>query len=178
MTIPPREAAIHPGIDDVWQRDLMNNCNSVTDENTITSATLTPAGAVSVCSGVLVTMTANYSANVKLPMAEKCAATISGATNQTYSTRKAGNYQVTEKNSYSCNATSAITNIATLPVPTATIVPLGNTNICLAGSVVLQANTGAGLSLSMAKWKVMILQVQPNQTYTATKAAKLQGEGY
>ncbi|HYV95458.1 MAG TPA: putative metal-binding motif-containing protein, partial [Chitinophagales bacterium] len=55
-------AAIHPGASDLCN-GIDDNCNNVIDENAIT-ATVTPAGTVSICSGTTITLTANIGTGI------------------------------------------------------------------------------------------------------------------
>jgi hypothetical protein len=157
-------AAVHPGAPDVCNT-MDDNCDGQTDENAIT-ATVNPTGLLSVCPGTSITLTANAGLGISYQW-KKGSSNIPGATNQTYTPDKAGNYKVAESNSFNCNATSASTTISSIPLPTATITSLGNLNICAAGSVNLQANSGIGLSY---QWKNGSSDITgaTNQTCTAT----------
>ena len=92
---------------------------------------------------------------------------ISGETKSTYSPKKTASYTVLENNSFGCTSTSAATSVTFLILPAATITPLGDLNICLTGSVILQANAGTGYTY---RWKkgANFLAGQTNQNYTAT----------
>src|SRR5207247_537901 len=92
---------------------------------------------------------------------------ISGATDQTYIATKAGSYKVKETNSFSCYSFSSVITVTVLTTPVATITPLGNLDICSAGSVVLQANSGAGYTYQWVKG-INNLSGETNQEYTAT----------
>ncbi|HYV92290.1 MAG TPA: T9SS type A sorting domain-containing protein [Chitinophagales bacterium] len=130
------------------------------------AATVTPTGTVSTCSGVYITLTANSGSGISYQW-KKGNTTLAGATNSTYSTKNAGNYKVYESNSSGCSSTSAATTVTVLAAPTATITPLGNLDICGTGSVVLQANSGSGLTYQWKKGSGDI-PGETNQTYTAT----------
>ena len=70
---------------------------------------------------------------------------VSGATAATFSPTATGNYAVRVTNAQNCSATSAQQAITVLTVPSASITPSGNVNVCSGSSVSLQANTGDGL---------------------------------
>jgi hypothetical protein len=120
------------------------------DENAIT-ATVTPAGTASTCSGTNITLTANSGSGISYQWKKSSNSTIAGATNSTYSTKKAGDTKVYESNSFGCTSTSAVTTVVVNSTPTATITPLGNLDICGTNSVVLEANSGSGLTYQWMK---------------------------
>lgn len=157
-------ATIHPGASDVCN-GIDDNCDEQTDENGIT-ATVTPAGYVSICSGNSVTLTANDGSGISYQW-KKGNSTMAGATNPTYTTDKAGNYKVVESNSFNCNATSVTTIITLFPEPVATITPLGDPDICVTGSVSLQANSGISLIYQWKKGGSNITGAT-NQIFTAS----------
>ncbi|HYV93035.1 MAG TPA: T9SS type A sorting domain-containing protein [Chitinophagales bacterium] len=130
---------------------------------------ITPSGTVTVCSGTSVVLTANSGSGISYQWI-KGATNISGATNQTYSAKKAANYKVKETNTAGCSTTSSATTLNVLTSPTATITPLGNLDICSTGSVVLQANSGAGYTYQWKKGSNNISGAT-NQNCTATKKA-------
>ncbi|MBA3649609.1 MAG: sulfatase-like hydrolase/transferase [Chitinophagales bacterium] len=158
---------IHPGAADACN-GIDDNCNGIVDENTI-AATISPAGTVTTCSGVSITLTANSGTGISYQWL-KNNKNISGATNQTYSTKTAAGYQVKETNTFNCSGTSATTSLNLASLPTATITPLGNLNICQTNSVVLQANSGTGLRYQWVKGNADISGAT-GQNYTATKTA-------
>jgi len=160
-------ASIHPNASDICN-SIDDNCNGVIDENAIT-ATITPSGSVSTCSGVAITLTANTASGITYQWL-KNSANISGATNSTHSTSTAASYQVSEMNNFSCASTSPVTTLSVIAKPAAIITPLGNLDICATGSVVLQANSGAGLTYQWLKGGNNVSGAT-NQTYTATKKA-------
>src|SRR5207342_3251667 len=77
---------------------------------------------------------------------------IAGATLSSYTATTGGSYKVTVTNIVTgCSKTTASATVVTVnTLPTATITPQGPTTFCAGGSVVLAANTGAGLTY---KWK-------------------------
>ncbi|MCY7411093.1 MAG: T9SS type A sorting domain-containing protein [Chitinophagales bacterium] len=157
-------AAVHPGVSDICN-GIDDNCDNVIDENAIT-ATVSPSGSVAICSGKSLLLTANSGAGINYQWL-KNGANILGATTQTYSAKKAADYKVSETNSFGCAATSAVTTLVVNSLPVSTITPLGNLDICSTGSVVLQANSGTGLTYQWKKGSNN-LAGETNQNYTAT----------
>lgn len=157
-------ATIHPNAADLCNA-IDDNCNGVTDENAIT-ATITPSGSVSTCSGVNITLSANTGSGISYQW-KRGNNNIAGATNPTYSTNKAASYKVFETNSFNCSATSAATIVSVLSSPSAMITAPNGTDLCPSGSVMLQANSGAGLTYQWMKGATNISNAT-NQYYTAT----------
>ena len=58
----------------------------------------------------------------------------------------AGSYKVKVTNIFGCEKESNVINVTINPLPTASILPNGATNLCNGQNVVLNANTGVGLS--------------------------------
>lgn len=156
-------ADIHPGVTD-FCNGIDDNCDGVTDENAVT-ATITPNGFVYVCTSTKVTFTANSEPGIIYQWL-KDGVPINGATGSSYTTSKQANYQVVEYNSYNCLSTSLITYLGTLSKPAATITPLGDLDICLTGSVKLQANSGSTLSYQWKKGSDLI-EGATKKNYTA-----------
>lgn len=161
------DEAIHPNAVDLCN-GIDDNCNGVVDENAII-ATITPSGTVTVCNGTSVTLTANTGAGIFYQW-KKGSTNIAGATNSTYTTTKANSYKVIETNSFGCSSTSAVTTIVLNSLPSATIMAPNGTDLCPTGSVLLQTNSGTGLTYQWIKGSVNQVGAT-NQTYTATKAA-------
>ncbi|HKR05558.1 MAG TPA: choice-of-anchor L domain-containing protein [Bacteroidia bacterium] len=115
------------------------------------SATITPSGPTTFCSGSSVTLNAPTGAN-KTYQWKKGTNLISGATLSSYTATTGGNYRVTVTNTATgCSKTTGSPTVVTVnTLPAATITPQGPTTFCAGGSVVLQANTGTGLTY---KWK-------------------------
>ncbi|HYV90676.1 MAG TPA: T9SS type A sorting domain-containing protein [Chitinophagales bacterium] len=157
------DAAIHPNASDICN-SIDDNCNGVTDENAIT-ATITPSGSVSTCSGVAITLTANAGAGISYQWL-KNSATIPGATNATYSLTKAAGYQVSEINNFSCASTSAVTTLSVISSPAATI-SYTTLDLCGQSSITLTANSGSGLTYQWLKGGNNISGAT-NQTYITT----------
>jgi len=108
-------------------------------------AQITPTTVAAFCAGdsaVLHTDTAgmvNYQwlqANSPVP----------GATSAQYKATASGQYTVKVIDTNHCTANSAMVAITVNALPAATITPAGSLNICQGSTVLLNANTGAGLS--------------------------------
>lgn len=159
--------SIHPGAPDLCNA-VDDNCNGFTDENSLIASIL-PTGTVEICKGTDITFTANTGTNF-IYQWKKDGAIISNATGSNYTTGTKGDYTVTMFNEFNCNSTSSATNLKTLSKPEAVITPLSNLDICSAGSVVLQANSGSGQTY---QWKKNGSKINgaTNQEFTATVAA-------
>jgi PKD repeat protein len=88
-----------------------------------------------------------------------------GGTDSTYTANAAGVYTVAVTNASGCVATSATTALTVNALPTASITAAGTTTFCTGGSVVLNANTGTGLTY---KWFNNGTEVATTASYTAT----------
>ena len=77
-------------------------------------------------------------------------------------------FRVPDSNGYTDTAKLGIANVSIQDLPGATIVPIGNLNICETGFVDLEANAETGLNY---QWKRSgkVLAGETNQIYTATK---------
>ncbi len=158
-------ASIHPGVTDLCN-SIDDNCNGLTDENTI-YAIVSPIGNVSGCKGTPLIITANTGSGI-LYQWYKNGKIINGATTSAYTVKKNGNYNVQE--SYlNCSSTSGAVGVTINATPIATITH-GSLDLCGTGSVTLTANSGSGLSYQWTKANVSITGAT-NQTYTATKKA-------
>lgn len=158
------DSTIHPGAPDVCN-GIDDNCDNVIDENAFT-ASVSPSGSVTICKGTTLILTASGGTGITYQWL-KDAANINGATSQTYSLTKAAAYAVKETNAFNCTSTSAPTTVIVKTLPTASITPLGDLNICATGSVVLQAVTNNGTSFQWQKGS-NLLAGATNQNYTAT----------
>jgi hypothetical protein len=126
------------------------SCNAtsaatVVTVNALPSATITPATATTFCQGGSVVLTANTGAGLSYQWFNN-AVVISGATNASYTATMSGLYTVVVTNASTCSSTSAATVVTVNALPTATITPATATTFCQGGSVVLNANTGTGLT--------------------------------
>ncbi len=159
-------AAIHPGVNDVCD-SKDNNCDGRIDENKITAA-ISPSATISICTGNSVLLTASGGTGITYQWM-KNSINITGATNQTYLTNEAVNFKVNARNNFSCTSTSLNTTTQLIPYPAATITATGNTNICIAHSVTLKANTGTSLTYQWTKDGVVVATGSSN-SYVATAA--------
>ncbi len=133
------DAAIHPGVVDVCD-GVDNNCNGVVDENSVSQPTISPAGTVTYCHGLNVTLTATAGPGVTYQWV-KGNNSVAGATNASYSTSKKGNFTVVVTNGI-CTSTSAATTVARKPAPPAAVTVYGSLDICSTGFVQLRGNGG------------------------------------
>ncbi|HKR05297.1 MAG TPA: galactose oxidase-like domain-containing protein [Bacteroidia bacterium] len=119
--------------------------------NALPSATITAQGPTTFCTGGNVVLNAPVAVNRSYQW-KKGANIISGATLSSYTATTGGNYRVIVTNIVTgCSKTTTSATVVTVnSLPVATITPQGPTTFCAGGSVVLQANMGAGLTY---KWK-------------------------
>ncbi|GBL35472.1 hypothetical protein EMGBS15_10670 [Filimonas sp.] len=149
------------------------NCSATSTNTTITvvalpAATVNPSGANSICQGGNMILMANVSVGLTYQWYLN-GNPISGATSAAYNATQSGNFTVMVTNTANCSATSAATSIAVNPLPNANITAAGITTFCQGDNVVLNANTGTGLSY---QW---ILNGSPiasatSASYTATQS--------
>src|SRR6185295_15683828 len=134
------------------------------------SALITAGGPTTFCSGGSVALNAPIAAN-RTYQWKKGANLISGATLSSYTATTGGNYKVIVTNSATgCSKTTASATVITVnALPAATITPQGPTTFCAGGSVVLAANSGAGLTYQWKKGGVNISGAT-SINYTATTA--------
>ncbi len=124
-------------------------CSSTSAITTVTvgtppGATITPEGPTTFCTGGNVVLDANTGAGYTYQW-QLGGTNIAGATTSSYTATLAGNYTVIVYSS-GCNSASAITTVTITAGPGATITPAGPTTFCAGGSVLLNANTGAGIT--------------------------------
>jgi hypothetical protein len=118
---------------------------TVVTVNTLPIATITPATATTFCQGGSVVLNANTGTGLSYQW-KLNGTNITGATTSTYTANASGSYTVVVTNSSTCSATSAATVVTVNALPTATITTATATTFCQGGSVVLNANTGTGLT--------------------------------
>jgi hypothetical protein len=118
---------------------------TVVTVNALPTATITPATATTFCQGGSVVLNANTGAGLSYQWRLN-GNPISGATSSSYTANASGSYTVVVTNASSCSSTSTATAVTVNALPTATITPATTTTFCQGGSVVLNANTGTGLS--------------------------------
>lgn len=126
-----------------------DNCNGLIDESGLI-AIITPAGPTSICTGSTVTLNANTGVGY-IYQWKKNNANIPGATLSSYTTNKAGFYQV-KITSASCLDISDSLQVIVNPKPNATITNVDATNdLCFDPSIKLKANSGAGFTYQWYK---------------------------
>jgi uncharacterized repeat protein (TIGR01451 family) len=102
--------------------------------NPVPTATITPSGPTTFCSGGSVTLTA--------PGGMAGYLWSNGATTPSIVVTSSGSYTVTVTNASGCSDTSAPANVTVDPTPSASITPDGPTTFCSGGSVTLSASGG------------------------------------
>ncbi|MEN9302327.1 MAG: hypothetical protein RL264_756 [Bacteroidota bacterium] len=150
-----------------------NNCSttssaSVVTVNTLPTATITAVGATTFCQGSSVVLNANTGTGLTYQW-QNNGTNISGATASSYSATSAGSYTVVVTNNGVCSTTSSVKTVIVNPAPLALITNNGSTSICQGGSVLLNANTGTGLTY---QWKNNGTNITgaTASSYTATTA--------
>jgi len=130
--------------------------------------TVSPSGTVNICNSsslmLQTTKVTGYTYQWK-----KNGSDIANATAFKYTATSAGAYTV-RVNDGSCSPISAATTITMSAPPTATITPSGTVNVCTGNSLLMQANTGNGLSY---QWKKngSTINGATTSSYTASIAA-------
>jgi len=123
---------------------------SVVTVNALPTATITPATTTTFCQGGTVALNANTGTGLTYQW-KLNGANITGATLASYTANASGSYTVVVTNTSSCSATSTATVVTVHALPTATITPASATTFCQGSSVILNANTGTGLTY---QWKL------------------------
>ena len=150
-----------------------NNCVDTSAATVVTilptpGASITPAGPTTFCAGGSILLNANTGPGLTYTWLKDGSA-IPGATSPSYTATQAGSYRVLVTNASPCSDTSSATTVTILSAPGASITPGGPTTFCAGGSVLLNANTGAGLTYKWLKDGIAITgAVSPS--YTATQA--------
>jgi subtilisin-like proprotein convertase family protein len=118
---------------------------ATTINNTALTATLSPAGTVTICAGSATVFTANTGSNIAYQWYRNGVA-VAGATSSTHATSSYGNYYVVLSQGGVCTTTSNTTVLAVTNNPNAIVSPSGNISICAGQTATLTANTFAGVS--------------------------------
>lgn len=128
-------------------------------------ANLTAGGPTSFCTGGSVTLSTNAVAGSSYVW-KRSGTTISGASSNSYSATQAGSYTVSVS-STGCTSTSSAITVSISGPPVATLTAAGSNAFCSGGSVVLNANTGTGLTYI---WKRdgAVISGATGSSYTAT----------
>ena len=116
--------------------------------NPLPTATITPAGPTTFCSGGSVQLDANAGVGYTYQW-QLNGTNIIGETNPSYIAIASGNYTVVVTNG-GCSATSSATSVTVINAPSANITASGATTFCQGSSVVLQASVGGGY---IYQWK-------------------------
>ena len=147
--------------------DLWNaNCQCVGTSTTPTAA-ITAGGATSFCAGGSVVLSATTGTGYTYQWRNN-GTNISGATSSSYTATAGGSYTMVVT-SGGCSATSAATTVTVTTAPSATITAAGPTTFCSGGTVLLNANTGTGLTYQWRKNGTNISGATAS-SYTATAA--------
>ncbi|MBK7764101.1 MAG: VCBS repeat-containing protein [Bacteroidetes bacterium] len=149
----------------------LNSCSStslpiIVIVNPLPASTVTVSGPTTFCQGGNVVLNANTGTGLTYQWFN--GTSISGATNASYTATQSGSYTVQVSNSNSCSATSLPQNVTVNPLPTSTVTASGPTTFCQGGSVVLNANTGTGLTYQW--FNGTSISGATNASYTATQS--------
>ncbi len=138
-----------------YQTTNANNCTTtstaqVVTANPVASSTVTPSGSLNLCTGGSVTLAAPIGTGITYQWKNNNI-NITGATNSSYLANAAGSYTVQVNNSFNCPSTSTAQVVVVNTLPTSTITPASTTTFCAGSSVILNGNTGTGLTY---QWKL------------------------
>lgn len=157
----------------VYKVVVTNSNGCIDSSNTITlvvnalpSATITPASATTFCIGGSVVLNANTGGGLTYQW-RKDGTNISGATSVSYTANTSGTYKVIVTNSNACYDSSSVVNAVVNSLPSATATAASATTFCQGGSVVINANTGSGLTYQWRKDGANISAAN-SSSYTAT----------
>ncbi|MFN5544893.1 MAG: tandem-95 repeat protein [Bacteroidota bacterium] len=113
--------------------------------NALPTATATAATATTFCQGGSVVINANTGTGLTYQW-RNASGNISGATNASFTANSSGSYRVVVINANGCSDTSVAISVTVNALPTATAIAATSTTFCQGGSVVINANTGTGLT--------------------------------
>jgi hypothetical protein len=150
-----------------------NNCTQTSNATAVTvnalpTATITPATTTTFCQGGSVVLNANTGTGLTYQWKRNGTDITPGGTSADYTATTSGSYTVEVKNANNCVNTSTATVVTVNPLPTATATPVGATTFCQGSSVLINANTGTGLTY---QWRINGSDITPGGTsssYTAT----------
>lgn len=130
-----------------------NGCTSISNSITISvntpKAKLTLSGSATFCQGGSVILKANSGSGLTYQWLRN-GATLTGATDSSYTATVSGNYKVIVTNNCG-SSTSPIKVVTVNSLPTASISANGPTAFCTGSTVTLSANTGTGLTYAWKK---------------------------
>ncbi len=137
-----------------------SSCSATSNTLTVTqrykpSAVITPITATTVCDGDSVGLAANTGSGLTYQW-QRFYNNILGATNSNCYLKLSGNYRVVVTNQYGCSKQSSAVPVTVNPKPSAIITAAGATSFCAGGSVLLNVNTGSGLTYNWRKNNVAI----------------------
>lgn len=133
--------------------------------NPLPVASVTPTGQISVCADTAAVLTAQDASGYSFLWYYNNIL-ISGATSSSYHAKQSGSYKVVVTNSFTCSSTSNVVTVIVNPLPAAVITPSGPTAFCYGYSVVLNANSGSGLTY---QWELQSANI-PGATYSSFTA--------
>jgi hypothetical protein len=134
------------------------------------AASITTSGPTTFCAGTGVTLSANTGTGLTYQWF-KYGNAISGAVQPTLFVTNSAKYKVQVTNSGGCTKKSSTVTTTSIPLPPAVITAQGATTFCAGDSVVLSANTGAGLTYQWKKYSNTISGATLSN-YTAKTAGK------
>ncbi|HRF75199.1 MAG TPA: GEVED domain-containing protein, partial [Chitinophagales bacterium] len=134
-------SSVNPGAPEVCN-GFDDNCNVTIDEGAVT-ATVTPAGATTVCKGAPLLLNANTGVGYTYQWTRN-GANLAGATASSYNVTKSGNYAVKVTAPGGCIATSASVGCTVTSNPNANISTPEGTDLCGISDLDLVANGGVG----------------------------------
>lgn len=139
--------------------------------NALPTAAITASGApTTFCQGGAVTLTANTGTGLTYQWQNGSSPVTPANTTATHNATASGTYTVIVTNtSTSCFNTSNAITVTVNPLPVATVTPVGATAICAGAGVVLNANSGTGLTYEWANGGTPIPGAT-SSSYTATAA--------
>jgi hypothetical protein len=146
-----------------------NNCTNISNAvavmaNPLPIATISPASSTTFCQGNSVTLNASTGTGYTYQWKRNGTEITPGGTGASFDATLSGNYTVVIRDGNNCSATSTATAVTVNALPTATIAASGPTSFCQGGGVLLNANTGAGLTY---QWKRNGLDITPGGTGTS-----------
>jgi hypothetical protein len=137
--------------------------------NPIPAAQISPVGSLTRCVGDSVTLNATTGTGFSYVWLLN-GSVLTGSTQAGVRVGAAGSYRVLITNSVTgCFDTSAAVSVVIVPLPTATVSAAGSTTLCEGNTVVLNANTGTGLTYSWLRNGVAI-SGQTSASLTASLA--------